>query len=150
MRCFILLALGLHAADAQMFGRGSTRDPSHGMSQEELDHMQGTPQGAAAVDRAMQEWDTLANNPEMMAEVLNSFKDPAVMAKAKEMLEDPDYMRAAKKKLQNMQQKAADQGLLDENGQPIPGAATAAGKAMPAAAAMMQMMQQQMAANGPR
>jgi len=146
---FAMLALlGLHAATAQIFGRGSSRDPTHGMSQEELDHMQGTPQGAAAVDRAMQEWDTLSSNPEMMQEILSSFKDPEVIAKAKEMINDPDYMRAAKAKLAAMQRKAQDHGLLDANGNPIAGAATAAGKAMPAAAAMMQMMQQQMAANG--
>ena len=135
----------LATASAQMFGRGGQRDPLAGMSQEERDHMQGTPQGAQAVDRAMQEWDNLANNPEMMSEYLTSFKDPEVMAKAKEMLNDPDYMRAAKKKLQMLQQQAQANGLLDENGQPLPGAATAAGRAMPAAQQMMAQMQQAMA-----
>ena len=49
----VALAL-VGAADAQMFGMGSKRDPTAGMSKEELEHMQGTPTGAAAVDRAMQ------------------------------------------------------------------------------------------------
>ena len=143
-----LLVLSLSLGAAQMFGKGGARDNLGGMSKEEADHMRGTPQGAAAVDRAMQEWDTLANNPEMMQEILSSFKDPEVMEKAKEMIADPDYMRAARKKLEEMQRKAQQQGLLDENGQPLPGAATAAGKAMPAAAAMMAQMQAAMAANG--
>ena len=69
--------------------------------------MQGTPQGEAAVDRAMQEWDTLANNPEMMKEILDSFKDPEVQAKAKEMINDPEYMRAAKKRLAAKRRRAA-------------------------------------------
>ena len=55
MMLAVKLALVLvGVADAQMFGTGSKRDPTNGMSQEELEHMQGTPQGAAAVDRAMQ------------------------------------------------------------------------------------------------
>jgi len=125
---------------------GGARDPTHGMSKEEADHMRGTPQGAAAVDRAMQEWDTLASNPEMMSEVLASFKDPEVVAKAQEMIQDADYMRAAKKRLHDMQKKAQDAGLLDKDGNPVPGAATAAGKSMPAAAQMMaQMMAAQQA-----
>ena len=41
----------LATASAQMFGRGGQRDPLAGMSQEERDHMQGTP-GAQAVDSA--------------------------------------------------------------------------------------------------
>jgi len=139
---FVLL---VGAAEAQMFGGGSARDPTRGMSQEELDHIQGTPQGAAAVDRAMQEWDTLASNPDMMQEVLASFKDPEVVAKAQEMIKDPEYMRAAKKKLEQMQSKAKQAGLLDKNGNPVPGAATHAGKQMPAAA---QMMAQMLAAQG--
>ena len=44
-----------------------------------------------------------------------------------------------------MQQQAQANGLLDENGQPLPGAATAAGRAMPAAQQMMAQMQQAMA-----
>ena len=39
--------------------------------------------------------------------------------------------------------EAAQAGLLDKNGQPIPGAATASAKAMPAAMEMMQQMMQQ-------
>ena len=148
MSRLLILLLALGGCAGQMFGMGRARDPLKGMSKEEREHMQGTPQGEAAVDRAMQEWDTLANNPEMMKEILDSFKDPEVQAKAKEMINDPEYMRAAKKRLATMQAKAHEQGLLDENGMPRPGAATAAGKATPAAAAMMQMMQQQMAANG--
>lgn len=46
-------------------------------------------------------------------------------------------MRAAKKKLQAMQRKAQEQGLLDANGLPVAGAATAAAKALPSAAQMM-------------
>ena len=137
---FVVATLLVGAAHAQMFGMGSKRDPLAGMSQEERDHMEGTPHGAAAVDRAMQEWDTLSSNPEKMQEILASFKDPEVMEKAKEMINDPEYMKAAKKKLQAMQAKARDAGLLDANGQPVPGAATAAGKSMPAAMAMMQQM----------
>lgn len=144
----VAIALAVCGCTGQMFGGGSKRDPLAGMSKEEREHMQGTPQGAAAVDRAMQEWDTLASNPEMMQEVLASFKDPEVQAKAKEMINDPEYMAAAKKRLKDMQKKAHAQGLLDEKGNPLPGAATAAGKAAPAAAAMMAMMQQQMQANG--
>jgi len=141
----LLFVVFVGAANAQIFGGGSARDPTKGMSKEEIEHMQGTPSGAAAVDRAMQEWDTLANNPEMMQEVLASFKDPEVVAKAQEMIKDPDYMRAAKKKLEAMQQKAQHAGLLDKAGNPIPGAAAAAGKQMPAAA---QMMAQMLAAQG--
>ena len=63
------------------------------------------------------------------------------------MLNDPEYMRAAKKKLADMQKKAQQQGLLDAQGNPVPGAASAAGKALPAAA---QMMQQMMANGGQR
>merc|ERR1719164_234559 len=99
LRSLVLLTLATFGS-AQIFGMGGARDPTHGMSKEEADHMRGTPQGAAAVDRAMQEWDTLANNPEMMSEILESFKDPEVIAKAKEMINDPDYMRAARKKLE--------------------------------------------------
>ena len=59
MRRALLLVLAALAAPAaaQMFGRGGARDQDpalKGMSREEADHMQGTPQGAAAVDRAMQ------------------------------------------------------------------------------------------------
>jgi len=129
----LVLVLALGAASAQMFGgRGRER-----MSDEEAQHMQGAPMGEAAVDRAMREWDTLAQNPSMMQEMLESFKDPEVQAKAKEMINDPEYMRAAKKKLQAMQRKAQEQGLLDANGQPVAGAASATAKAMPSAAAMM-------------
>ena len=62
-----------------------------------------------------------------------------------QMINDPEYMRAAKKKLDEMQRTAQDAGLLDQHGNPLPGAATAAGKKMPAAA---QMMAQMMAAQG--
>jgi len=140
LRCVLLSLLAFMAVEAQIFGRGGARADNYGMSQEEADHMRGTPQGGSAVDRAMKGWDDLAANPESMQEVLASFKDPEVIAKAKEMLDDPDYMRAAKKKLAEMQAKAQQQGLLDENGQPIPGAAAAAGKALPAAQMLMQQM----------
>jgi len=144
----VALLASLLVVDAQIFGGGGARANLDKMSEEERNHMEGTPQGAAAVDRAMQEWDSLANNPEMMSEMMESFKDPEVIAKAKEMINDPEYMKAAKKKLADMQKKAAEAGLLDANGKPVPGAATAAGKAMPAAASMMAQMQQAMAANG--
>ena len=65
------------------------------MSDEEAQHMQGAPMGEAAVDRAMREWDTLAQNPSMMQEMLESFQDPEVQAKAKEMVWiAPDMPRA--------------------------------------------------------
>jgi len=131
MRCLVL-SLALGAALGQMFGGGG-----RGKLSEEEEHMQGAPMGEAAVDRAMREWDTLANQPEMMQEMMESFKDPEVQAKAKEMINDPEYMRAAKKKLAAMQRKAQEQGLLDGNGNPIAGAATHAASSNPAAAAMM-------------
>ena len=53
LRSCLLLAL-VASCSAQIFGMGGARDPTHGMSKEEADHMRGTPQGAAAVDRAMQ------------------------------------------------------------------------------------------------
>ena len=56
----------------------------------------------------MQEWDTLASNPDKMHDMLESFKDPEVQAKAKEMVNDPAYMKAAKKQLERMQAKARD------------------------------------------
>ena len=48
------------------------------------------------------------------------------MAKAQEMLKDPQYMAAAKAKLAELEAKAKARGLLDENGMPVQGAATAA------------------------
>ena len=45
----MLVAAMAATCSAQMFGMGSSRDPTHGMSKEEADHMRGTPQGAAAV-----------------------------------------------------------------------------------------------------
>ena len=67
----------------------------------------------------------LRNNPEKMQELWQSFKDPEVMAKAQEMLQDPVYMAAAKKKVAEMQASARAAGLLDANGNPLPGAAAA-------------------------
>ena len=58
------------------------------------------------------------------------FKDPDVWAKAEEMLKDPQYMAAAKAKLAEIQAKAQANGLLDEYGQPIPGAAAASAGGM--------------------
>ena len=97
------------------------------------------------VDLAMAGWQQLAQNPDKMGELMKAFKDPDVWAKAQEMIKDPDYMRAAKKKLEQMQSKAKEAGLLDKDGNPVPGAATHAGKQMPAAA---QMMAQMLAAQG--
>ena len=134
LRTLALIALALGTAEAQIFGGGGRNNK---MSKEEMDHMQGTPQGASAVDRAMQEWDTLAQNPDMMQEMMESFKDPEVQAKAKEMINDPEYMRAAKKKLAEMQKRAQQAGLLDRDNNPVPGAATAAAQANPSAANMM-------------
>jgi len=139
---FRILALLCLAAgsSAQIFGNRGARanNDLSGMSQEERDHMQGS--GAAAVEKAMQGWDELANNPDSMAELMESFNDPEVKAKAREMINDPEYMKAAKKKLEEMQRKAQGAGLLDKNGQPLPGAATQAAGANPAAAALMQQM----------
>lgn len=137
LRTLALIALALGTAEAQIFGGGGRNNK---MSKEEMDHMQGTPQGASAVDRAMQEWDTLAQNPDMMQEMMESFKDPEVQAKAKEMINDPEYMRAAKKKLAEMQKRAQQAGLLDRDNNPVPGAATAAAQANPSAANMMAAM----------
>jgi len=137
LRVLALVALGLSAANGQMFGGGGRNNK---MSQEELSHMQGDYKGEAAVDRAMKEWDTLASNPEMMTEMLDSFKDPEVQAKAQEMLKDPEYMRAAKKKLESMQAKARQAGYLDANNNPVSGAATSAAQGNPAAASMMAAM----------
>ena len=52
---FLLAAMMLVTAQAQIFGGGGSR-----MSKEEMAHMEGAPMGEGAVDRAMQEWDTLA------------------------------------------------------------------------------------------
>jgi hypothetical protein len=79
----ILIAALLGVVNGQIFGMGNKRNG--GMSDEEANHMMGTPQGSAAVDRAMQGWDDLANSPDQMQEVMESFKDPEVMAKAKEV-----------------------------------------------------------------
>ena len=57
-------------------------------------------------------------------------------------------MKAARKRLADMQRKAHEAGLLDANGNPVPGAATGAAKAMPAAMRMMQSMIQQGAMRG--
>ena len=53
---FLLAAMMLVTAQAQIFGGGGSR-----MSKEEMAHMEGAPMGEGAVDRAMQEWDTLAS-----------------------------------------------------------------------------------------
>jgi len=140
-----LLSAALLRTDAQIFGMGGSRR-NHGMTDEEADHMRGTPQGAAAVDKAMHGWDELANNPEQMQEVLESFKDAEVMAKAKEMLNDPEYMRAAKKKLEEMTRSAQKNGFIDKHGQPVAGAATAAAKQSPATAALVQALMAQRSA----
>jgi len=73
------------------------------------------------VDRAMDGWAQLSQNPDKMQEVMDSFKDPEVLAKAQEMLKDPQYMAAAKRKVAELQAKAQARGLLDNNGQPVPG-----------------------------
>ena len=122
----LLVLVAACGASAQMFGNRGARanNDLSAMSDEERDHMQGT--GASAVDRAMQGWDELANNPDQMADIMESFNDPEVKAKAREMINDPAYMAAAQKKLKEMQKKAQKGGMLDKNGLPIPGAATAA------------------------
>ena len=53
---FLVLLLAVASTSAQIFGGGGSR-----MSKEELAHMEGAPMGEGAVDRAMQEWDTLAS-----------------------------------------------------------------------------------------
>ena len=53
---FLLAAMMLVTAQAQIFGGGGSR-----MSKEEMAHMEGAPMGEGTVDRAMQEWDTLAS-----------------------------------------------------------------------------------------
>ena len=75
-------------------------------------------------------WEQLGKNPEKMQELMAGFKDPDVWAKAEEMLKDPQYMAAAKAKLAEIQAKAQANGLLDEYGQPIPGAAAASAGGM--------------------
>ena len=78
------------------------------------------------VDLAMAGWQQLAQNPDKMGELMKAFKDPDVWAKAQEMMKDPEYMAAAKAKMAELQAKAQANGLLDQNGQPVPGAAGAA------------------------
>jgi hypothetical protein len=89
----ILIAALLGVVNGQIFGMGNKRNG--GMSDEEANHMMGTPQGSAAVDRAMQGWDDLANSPDQMQEVMESFKDPEVMAKAKEVPRPRPFLPAA-------------------------------------------------------
>lgn len=48
------------------------------------------------------------------------------MAKAQEMLKDPHYMAAAKAKIAELEAKAQARGMLDTEGRPVQGAATAA------------------------
>jgi len=91
----------------------------------DLGDVNSGPGGADAVDMAMKGWEELGNSPEKMQELMNSFKDPEIMAQAREMLNDPQYMAAAKAKVAQIQAKAQANGLLDENGQPVPGAASA-------------------------
>ena len=83
----------------------------------------GGPTGNGDVDLAMAGWEQLSQNPDKMREVMESMKDPEVMAKAQEMLKDPAYMQAARAKVEALQAKAQANGLLDANGQPMPGAA---------------------------
>jgi hypothetical protein len=83
------------------------------------------PGGADAVDLAMKGWEELGSSPEKMQELMKSFKDPEILAQAQEMLKDPQYMAAAKAKVAQIQAKAQANGLLDANGQPVPGAASA-------------------------
>jgi len=75
-------------------------------------------------------WEQLAQNPDKLRDVMESFKDPEIMAKAQEMLKDPEYMTAANAKLAEMQAKAQAKGYLDANGNPIPGMASAAAAAI--------------------
>jgi len=86
--------------------------------------------GMNDVDIAMKGWQELSQSPEKMQDLWQSFKDPEVMAKAKEMLNDPVYMAAAKKKVAQLQAQAQSRGMLDANGMPVPGAASAAAGAM--------------------
>ena len=74
------------------------------------------------VDLAMAGWQQLAQNPDKMGDLMKAFKDPDVWAKAQEMMKDPEYMAAAKAKMAELQAKAQANGLLDENGRPVPGA----------------------------
>jgi len=82
------------------------------------------------VDVAMAGWEQLSQNPEKMQELFASFKDPEVMAKAQEMLKDPMYMSAAKAKVAELTAKAQKAGMLDAQGNPVPGAATSAAEMM--------------------
>jgi len=129
-----LLLLCFIAGAAAQFGRRNMREdmPSHNAPK------------PSDVDIAMAGWEQLSQNPDKMKDVMDSFKDPEVMAKAQEMLKDPTYMAQAKAKLAQIQAKAQAQGYLDENGQPVPGMASAAaaaigqgGQGMDALAAMM-------------
>jgi len=115
----LVTALLLSTVNAQ-FGRKQPEANAAGS----LGDLGDVPHGGMNdVDLAMAGWEQLGKNPEKMQELIAGFKDPDVWAKAQEMLKDPQYMAAAKAKLADIQAKAQANGLLDENGQPIPGAA---------------------------
>jgi len=109
------------ACAAGQFGRGKQKMEAPVGSMGDLEG--GTPGGAHYVDMAMKGWEELGKNPEKMQEMMASFKDPEIVAQAKEMLNDPTYMAAAKAKLAQIEAKAKSNGLLDANGQPVPGSA---------------------------
>ncbi|KOO33001.1 chloroplast light harvesting protein isoform 12, partial [Chrysochromulina tobinii] len=113
---------------AAQFGRKKEVNAAGSLG--DLGEAAGHSSGLSDVDLAMAGWEQLGNNPEKMQELMAGFKDPDVWAKAEEMLKDPQYMAAAKAKLAEIQAKAQANGLLDEYGQPIPGAAAASAGGM--------------------
>jgi len=116
-----VLASFVVAASAQFgFGRKSNENAAGTLG--DLGDAAGDPMAQRSdVDIAMAGWEQLGNNPEKMQELMASFKDPDVWAKAQEMLKDPQYMAAAKAKVADLQAKAQANGMLDANGQPVPG-----------------------------
>jgi len=123
LRSLVLVA-GLAVSTAQ-FGRRNQKAEAPAGSMGEMGDVD-PPNGAASVDAAMKGWEALGNSPEKMQELMQSFKDPEIMAQAHEMLNDPQYMAAAKAKVAEIEAKARAKGLLDANGQPVPGAAASA------------------------
>lgn len=116
LACVALICAPL-AAEAQFGRRNKMQGEASGIAD-------ATPP-PSDVDIAMAGWEQLSRNPDKMQEVMQGMKDPEVMAKAAEMLKDPQYMKAAKAKLAELEAKAKARGMLDAQGNPVPGMATA-------------------------
>ncbi len=133
-----LVVLSLVALSAAQFGRNRNNEHAAGS----LGDLGGAQDGGMSdVDLAMAGWEQLGKNPEKMQDLMQGFKDPEVWAKAQEMLKDPQYMAAAQAKLAEIQAKAQANGLLDANGNPVPGAASQASGGMAGMLNAMQSMQ---------